>query len=143
MAFHYAQFKAEYRRKCHALHINPDEGASTYSIANQRAECARQKQARAVTNWWQSVDWLAWLDVPSVESRPTERIAFILLSREYRRAIARLERLTIIDTLRFAYGQSHELPLSAILIRREATLVFVEVGHKGSGKYKAVEIAAA
>lgn len=117
---------------------------STYERCNRlasEAKCRKAQEARQRGDWWMRVDWLDWLDEPGAESRPTERIAMILISKEYRRTIEQLDRWWVINTLRFAYDQSHELPLNAILLRRGAKLNFIEVGYQGSGKLKSVEVA--
>jgi hypothetical protein len=119
---------------------------TTYQRCNRRAEEAkRQQRARAIArgNWWMQVDWIEWVDEPSAESRPTERIAMILMSNKYRRAMEALDRWWVINTLRFAYDKAHELPLGALLNARGLKLVFIEVGRKGSGKYKSVQMPAA
>lgn len=132
----YAAYRAEFVRRSQM---------SVYERANDRAAQIKA-QRRAVCfqrgRWWLHVDWLAWLDERSTETRPTENIAMIVLSKEWRRRMEDLERQALVNALRFAYDQRHAWPLANILGERGAKLVFIEVGHKGSGKYRSVEVAA-
>lgn len=132
----YAAFRAEFQRRA---------AMTTYERCNDRARRATiERRAIAIQrgNWWAHINWLDWLDEPSHEVRPTETVCMILMSREYRRTIEQLDRWWVVNTLKFAYDRAHELPLGALLNNRGMKLVFVEVGRKGSGKYRSVEVAA-
>lgn len=136
MLSHYAAYRAEFVRR---------RQMSVYERVLDRANQVKAQKRRAFLaqgQGWVQVDWLAWLDEPGAANRPTERIAMILLSKQWRRKLEALQRDALVNALRFAYDQQHAWPLADVLGRRGAKLVFVEVGHKGSGKYRSVEVAA-
>lgn len=125
------------------MHIPAETSYQRCLRLAEEARARKLAQCRQRGHWWESVDWLSWLDEPGAVARPTEQVCMITMSGQYRRALATLDRWWVYNTLRFAYDQRHELPLQALLAKRNSKLVFIEVGRKGSGRYKAIEMPAA
>lgn len=90
--FNYSAFVRQYRQRCAQLGVDPVEGATSYVVAQIRAE--QHKAAHVEDLWWR--DYALWTDSPPHRSDVEEE------------ALARVFRLAFAHVAQLVAGQARQ-----------------------------------
>ena len=101
--------------------------------------------------WYRAIDWLAWLDEPSVVNRPTEDVVMRRLALQSVRAVEKLERVRefifrrmvkeVLFEERGLTPPPHRLTLREVHARRGMRLEWREGSRRGKTFIEVVEVA--